>query len=185
MENIELLIRKNCIYCLKPILKKSIEHIIIKSIGGRLIFPLTCGECNTSLGSVVDRHWSWDCWMKFAKDKLDLQKFNFRSELRVSDWENRYTVVKLPNGKEELKPPFTPDGAWRAVTKMAYELGAMMIGNYIFHSDFDRVRDFIVKGEFPAGHRHGSDSIFFGEWRSIIRTSYNQKEYELPHILPF
>jgi len=174
-ENKELLIRKNCIYCFNQILKRSIEHPIPKSIGGKLVFPLICGKCNNVLGSIVDRHWTWDCWMKFAKDQLNLPKFNFKSELKVSDSQNKYTVIKLPNGKEQVKLPFTPDGAWRAVGKMAYELCAMMIGSYIFHNDFDGVRHFITRGELPAGHKSVPDFLHFGEWCNILRTSYNEK----------
>jgi len=175
MENVGLSIRRNCIYCFNRILKKSKEHLIPKSIGGKLIFPLICGKCNNLLGSIVDRHWTWDCWMKFAKDQLNLIEFNFKSDLKVSDSQNRYTVIKLPNGKEEVKFPYTPDRAWRAVAKMAYELCAMMIGSYIFHNDFDRVRDFIIRGELPDGHKSCHDFLHFGEWCNICRTSYNEK----------
>ena len=113
--------------------------------------------------------------MKFAKDQLNLPEFNFRSELKVDDSENKYTIIKLPNGNEQLRPPFTPDGAWRAVAKMAYELCAMMIGSHIFNNDFDRVRHFIVSGELPIGSKSSTESLHFGEWCSIFRTSYNEK----------
>lgn len=174
--NIELSIRKNCIFCFNQILKRSKEHPITQSIGGKkLIFPLICGKCNNNLGSIVDSHWTWDCWMKFAKDQLNLPEFNFKSDLKVSDSQNRYTVIKLPNGEEQDKPPFTPDGAWRAVGKMAYELCAMTIGNCIFHNDFDWVRDFIIMGKLPAGHKSDSGSLHFGEWCNIVRIAYNEK----------
>ena len=140
-----------------------------------MIFPLICGKCNNVLGSIVDRHWTWDCWMKFAKDQLGLAQFNFRSELEVSHSQNKYIAVKLPNGKQQVKPPFTPQGAWRAVCKMAYELCAMSIGSYIFHNDFDRVRHFITEGELPADHKSGPDFLHLGEWCNIFRTSYHEE----------
>ena len=174
MKRNELLsIRKNCIYCLKLIGKRSKEHPVPKSIGGKLVFPLICGKCNNDLGSIVDSHWTWDCWMKFAKDQLGLPEFKFKSKLIVSDLQNKYFINKLPNGKEQIKAPFTQDGAWRAAVKMAYELCAMDIGNYIFQSEFAEVRHFIQTGELPVQQKGGSISLHLGDGFNILRISYD------------
>ena len=166
---------KACIYCFQLIGKKSKEHIVPESIGGKLEFPFICRKCNNDLGGFVDSHWTWDCWMKFAKEQLSLQKFNFKSDIEVTDLQNKYTITTLPDGKEQNNYPLTQPRAWRAIAKMAYEWCAMMIGSYIFHGDFDKMRNFITRGELPVGQECGPISICLGEWLNIVRTSFNKK----------
>lgn len=176
MENNELLVGKNCIYCLKQIVKKSREHLIPESVCGTLVFTdLICNECNQNLGSVVDFHWTWDCWLKYANDQLGLPKFNLKSKLRVNKLQNRYILEKLPNEKKQLKYPFTQTEAWRAVTKMAYEFTAIAIGNCIFRKDFDGVRCFILTGKLSVNQRFDPGFINLGEWCNIIRTSFGKE----------
>jgi hypothetical protein len=185
MENNELSIGKNCICCFKQIVKKSREHPIPESIAETLVFTdLICNECNQNLGSVVDFHWTWDCWMRFAKDQLGLQKFNFKSKLKINELQNRYILKKLPNGKTQLEYPFTQTEAWRAVTKMAYELAAIAIGNCIFRRDFDGVRCFILTGKLSVNQSFDPGFINLGEWCNIVRTSFG-KEPEPRHIFLF
>jgi len=139
-------LKKNCIYCFKAIGKRTKGHIISKSIGGTLIYPLACKDCNHKLGGDVEANLSKDYWVNFAKKKLGLSDFKIDSALKFDGRQNKYAVEVQPSGKERYVPPITDKMTWRILAKISYESAAFFIGNRVFLPTFDEYRKFIITG---------------------------------------
>jgi hypothetical protein len=143
----EYRLKENCIYCFAPVGKKTKGHVISKSIGGTLMYPLACEHHNKWLGATVESLLSKDYWVNFAKTKLGLEDLktdpNFMPDSRL----NRSGALALPDGLKRIVPPISDRTTWRIVAKYTYEAAAFFIGDDIFLPAFDEYRSFILTGE--------------------------------------
>lgn len=140
-------LKRNCIYCFEPIKKKTRWHIIQESIGGSLLYPLGCENCNHKLGGNIEDKISKDYWVNFAKVKLGLRDFKIDPTFKFDNRQNRYTVDVMPTGKQRGVPPITDNTTFRIVAKIAYDSAAFFIAEGIFLPTFDEYRGFILTGE--------------------------------------
>jgi hypothetical protein len=143
----EYRLKENCIYCFRPIGKKTKGHIISKCIRGTLTFPLACERHNNWLGGTVESQVRKDYWVNFAKTRLGLEGLKIDPSFTPKFRLNRYSVSALPDGRKRIVPPITDRTTWRILAKYAYETAAFFIGDDIFLPAFDGYRSFILTGE--------------------------------------
>ena len=154
-------LKKNCIYCFGEITKRTKGHIIPKSIGGNLIYPLACKHHNNLLGGTVETYLSKDYWVNFAKVKLGLKGFKINPAFELDKRRDKHLIEVLGDGEERDVPPITDKMTWRIIAKIAYESVALFVGEDVFSPAFDEYRKFVLSGQPDLA------------WKRILRCCYD------------
>lgn len=109
---------KRCIICRKDKEEYSLEHIIPDSIGGTLTIESVCSECNSKLGSKVDKYLVNHFFCVVKRESLQLKSqnnlipnsFKIQNFMLKSD-PKQYLTFEEDSSKFKLIPKVDKEGA--------------------------------------------------------------------------